>query len=70
MVDVLPADGLQHDGVDVFPCGGGRLYLVDWIQTVMHVRMIKEEGVHVLCFHSGCPRGGHITVWPMGIATL
>jgi hypothetical protein len=46
-LDVFPADGLQHDGVDVLQCGGGRFHLVEQVETVMLVRMIKEEGVCV-----------------------
>ncbi len=46
-MDVLPADGLQHDGIDVILCGGGRLHLVEQVQIVMLVQMIKEEGVRV-----------------------
>jgi hypothetical protein len=46
-VDVLPADGLQHDGVDVLTCSGGRFHLVEQVQTVMLVRMITEEDVGV-----------------------
>ncbi len=46
-MDVLPADGLQHDGVDVLPCGDGRPHLIEQVQTVMFVGMIKEEGVRV-----------------------
>ncbi len=46
-MDLLPVDGLQHDGVDVLPCGGGRLHLIEQVQTVMLVQMIKEEGVCV-----------------------
>ncbi len=46
-MDVFPDDGLQHDGVDVLPCGGGRFHLVVQVETVMLVRVIKEEGVHV-----------------------
>ncbi len=46
-MDVLPASGLQHDGIDVLPCSGGRFYLLEQVQTVMFVRIIKEEGVHV-----------------------
>ncbi len=47
-MDVFLANGLQHDGVDVLPCGGGRSHLVEQVETVMLVWMIKEEGVHVL----------------------
>jgi hypothetical protein len=43
-----PADGPQHDSIDVLPCGGGRLHLVESVQTVMFVQVIKEEGVRVL----------------------
>ena len=43
IVDVLPANGLQHDGVDVLPCGGGRFHLVEQVETVMLVWMIKER---------------------------
>jgi hypothetical protein len=55
-VDVFPADGLQHDGVNVLPCGGGRFHLVEQVETVMLVWMIKEEGVRVfvtdvVCHH-------------------
>ncbi len=46
-MDVFLADGLQHDSVDVLPCGGGRFHLVEQVETVMLVWMIKEEGVHV-----------------------
>ncbi len=46
-MDVFPANGLQHDGVDVLPCGGGRSHLVERVETVMLVWMIEEEGVHV-----------------------
>jgi hypothetical protein len=46
-MDVLLADGLHHDGVDVIPCGGGRLHLVEQVQTVIFVQMIKDEGVRV-----------------------
>ena len=46
-MDVLPANGLQHDGVDVLPCGGGRFHLVEQLETVMLGQMIKKEGVHV-----------------------
>ncbi len=46
-MDVFLAYGLQHDGVDVLPCGGGRFHLVEQVQTVMLVWMIKEEGVCV-----------------------
>jgi hypothetical protein len=45
-VDVFLADGLQHDGIDVLLCGGGRVHLVEQVETVMLVWMIKEEGVH------------------------
>ncbi len=40
---VFPADGVQHDGVDVLPCGGGRFHIVEQVETVMLVQMIKEE---------------------------
>ncbi len=46
-MDVLPADGLQHDGVDVLLCDSGRLHFAEQVQTVMFVWMIKEEGVRV-----------------------
>jgi hypothetical protein len=46
-VDVFLADGLQHDGDDVLPCGGGRFYLVEQVETVVLVWMIKEKGVRV-----------------------
>ncbi len=46
-MDVFPADGLQHDRLDVFPCGGGRFHFVKQVETVMLVQMIKEEGVCV-----------------------
>jgi hypothetical protein len=46
-VDVFPADGLHHDDVDVLLCGGGKLHLVEQVQTVMLVQMIKKEGVRV-----------------------
>ena len=46
-MDELLDNGLQHDGIDVLPCGGGRLYLIEQVQTDMLVRMIKDEGVHV-----------------------
>ncbi len=46
-MDVFPANGLHHDGVDVLSCGGGRFHLVEQVETVMLVRMIKEEGVRV-----------------------
>jgi hypothetical protein len=46
-VDVFPANGLQHDGIDVLLCGGGRFHLVEQVETVMLVHMIKEEGVCV-----------------------
>ncbi len=46
-MDVFLADGLQHDGVDVLPCGGGRFHLVEQVETVMLVWMFKEEGVCV-----------------------
>jgi hypothetical protein len=38
---------LQHDGINMLPCGGGRFHLIEQVQTVMLVRMIKEEGVRV-----------------------
>ncbi len=44
---VFLASGLQHDGVDVIPCGGGRFHLVECVEAVMLVWMIKEEGVRV-----------------------
>ncbi len=44
---VFPADGLQHDCVAVLPCGGGRFHLIEQVETVMLVWMIKEEGVRV-----------------------
>ncbi len=46
-MDLFPAKGLHHDVIDVLPCGGGRFHLVEQVETVMLVRMIKEEGVHV-----------------------
>ncbi len=46
-MDVLPANGLQHDGVDVLLCDGDRLHIVGQVQAVMIVRMIKEESVCV-----------------------
>ncbi len=46
-MDVFPADGLQHDGIDVLPYGGGRFHLVEQVETVMLVWMIKEKGVRV-----------------------
>ncbi len=46
-MDVFPADGLQHDGINVLLCGGGRFHLVEQVETVMLVWMIKEEGVRV-----------------------
>ncbi len=46
-MDVFPADGLQHDGVHVFPCGGGRFHFIEQVETDMLVRMIKAKGVRV-----------------------
>jgi hypothetical protein len=46
-VDVFPANDLHYDGIDVLPCGGGRFPLDERVETVMLVRMIKEEGVCV-----------------------
>ncbi len=44
-MDVLLANGLYHDGIDVLPCDGGRLHFIEQVQTVMFVWMIKEKGV-------------------------
>ncbi len=46
-MDVFLANGLQHDGIDVLPCGGGRFHLVEQVETVMLVRIIKEEYARV-----------------------
>jgi hypothetical protein len=46
-VDVFLASGLQHDGIDVLPCGGGRFHLVEQVETVMLVWMIEEEDIRV-----------------------
>ena len=44
-MDVFPDDGLQHDGVDVLPCGGGRFHLVEQVETVMLVQMMPVGSV-------------------------
>jgi hypothetical protein len=48
LVDVLLANGLYNDTLDVLvPCGGGRLNFVEQVQKVMFMWMIKEESVCV-----------------------
>ncbi len=67
VVDVFLADGLQHDGVDVLPCGGGRFYVVEQVETVMLVQMIKEEGVRVF-FADIVNKGGTPQFGPWALA--
>ncbi len=72
-MDVFPADGLQHDGIDVLPCGGGRFHLVAQVETVMLVQMIKEEGVRVfiadVVYKGDMPQFGSWACHPLRIAS-
>ncbi len=58
-MDVFPANGLQHDGIDVLPCGSGRFHLVEQVETVMLERMIKEERASVFSLQMLFTRGTH-----------